>query len=349
MILTFRYRLKNSKKLAEKAVAVNQVWNYCGDVQAQAKRRGRRWPTFFDFNNLLAGSTKDLGLPSDTIQDVSRHFVVGRDAHKKRPRWRKSFGSRRSLGWIPFQSGRIVRIEPSGVRYRGVYYPVWKDRPHKGKVLCGSFNEDSRGRWFVNLTCEVPNAEHPTGTEEIGIDLGLRSLATLSTGEKLENPRHYKREEEALAKAQRAGRKDRAKAIYAKIKNRRKHDLHVMSRQLVNRAKAIYVGNVNSSALGQTRLAKSVYDVGWSMFRNMLDYKSNYAACVFRVVDEAYSTQTCSNCLQRSGPKGLKGLEVRDWVCSACGTPHDRDTNAAKNILISGQSIGFQQTESPIN
>jgi len=113
------------------------------------------------------------------------------------------------------------------------------------------------------------------------------------------------------------------------------------STRLVKQHGAIFVDNVNAGGLAKTRMAKSVLDAGWSTFRNMLQYKcvqykSNNAGVWFEEVNEAYSTQDCSACGARSGPKGLKGLGIRGWVCSECVTVHDRDVNAARNILVRG-------------
>jgi IS605 OrfB family transposase len=289
---------------------------------------------------LVAGSTKELGLNSDTVQNIATQFAKSRDQHKRKPKWRKSFGSRRSLGWIPFQAARAIKVGNGFVKYLGVKYPIWMHRPIEGVIKCGSFNEDASGRWYINLQCDVPE-EICVGSESIGIDLGLKDMATLSTGEKLANPRYYRQSEEKLAKAQRAGRKKRVQAIHRKIKNKRKYDLHVASKQLVQRCKEIYVGNVNSSQLAKTRMAKSIYDVSWSQFREMLRYKAIRHGVTFAIVNEAYSSQTCSMCGILSGPKGLEGLGVREWVCD-CGVIHNRDVNAAINILLSGQSAGLQ-------
>ena len=344
MVLTFRYRVKNARGLLDKSRAVNQVWNYCGDVQEQARRGNRHWPTRFDLAKLVAGSTKMLGLHSDTIQDVCKHFVRSRDAKRRRPRWRKSTGSKRSLGWIPFQSARAIQLDKGGVTYLRHRHRLWLHRPIEGAVLCGSFSEDARGRWYLNLQCDVqPSTD--CGVGAVGIDLGLTTFATLSTGERIENPRHYRREEAALATAQRAGRTCRAKAIHAKIKNRRRHDLHLASIRLVDRFETIVVGNVNAASLAKTRMAKSVLDAGWSEFRGQLRYKAMRHGATYIEADERFSTQTCSACGIRSGPKGLKGLGVREWECS-CGVVHDRDVNAAWNILLSGQNVDLHQTES---
>ena len=112
--------------------------------------------------------------------------------------------------------------------------------------------------------------------------------------------------------------------------------MHKLSTRLVKEHGAIFVGDVNASALAKTRMAKSVLDAGWSTFRTQLQYKGDDAGCWVKQVNEAYSTQECSACHARTGPKGLAGLAVRQWTCSVCGTEHDRDTNSGQNILARG-------------
>lgn len=170
----------------------------------------------------------------------------------------------------------------------------------------------------------------------VGIDLGLKDFLTTSDGDKVEAQRFYRALEPALAVAQRANKKQRVKAIHAKIKNRRKDALHKLSTRLVNEYGAIFVGDVNASGLAKTNQAKSVLDAGWSTFRTMLQYKGECAGTWFEVVNERYTTQACSECGSLGGPKGRKELGIRDWTCPHCGAYHDRDVNIAKNILARG-------------
>ncbi len=174
-------------------------------------------------------------------------------------------------------------------------------------------------------------------TCSIGVDLGLKEAAVASTGERIEG-RFYRKLEDQLGMAQRAKKKVRVRAIHAKIKNQRKDLLHKFSTQLVKNNAAIFVGDVASAKLVKTKMAKSSLDAGWAMLRTMLEYKSHQAGIVFEVVNEKYTTQTCSSCgvIPASSPKGRAGLRIREWVCCECGTAHDRDTNAAKNILAAG-------------
>ena len=115
--------------------------------------------------------------------------------------------------------------------------------------------------------------------------------------------------------------------------------LHKLSTRLVKDNGAIFVGNVNASGLAKSKMAKSILDAGWSAFRTMLKYKSDHAAVWFDEVNESYSTQECCACHARTGPKGLADLAVRQWTCNVCGTQHDRDTNAARNILARRKAL----------
>ena len=210
MVLTYRYRIKDAtagQHLEQQARAVNRVWNYCGEIQEASRRHNRRWPSGFDLIKLTFGSSKLLGLHSDTVQAVCKQFALSRDARGKRPRWR----GRKSLGWVPFQAARAIRMEGETVGFLGRRYRLWLSRSIDGQIRCGSFARDARGRWYLNLQVKVPqDREHGSG--EVGIDLGLKSLATLSTGEKIEAPRLYRKYEQALAIAQRAGRATRVRA-----------------------------------------------------------------------------------------------------------------------------------------
>ncbi len=109
------------------------------------------------------------------------------------------------------------------------------------------------------------------------------------------------------------------------------------SRKLVNENATIFVGDVSSQKLVKTKMAKSVLDAGWGQFKTMLGYKCANAGVVFEVINESYTTVTCSVCKKRTGPRGLEGLRIRAWLCEECGTFHAcRDTNAAINILALG-------------
>ncbi len=122
---------------------MNRVWNYCGEIQEASRRHNKHRPSGFDLIKLTFGSSKLLGLHSDTVQAVCKQFAISRDAHRKRSRGR----GRKSLGWVPFQAARAIRIEGSAVTFLGRQYRLWLSRPLDGEIRCGSFAQDARGRW----------------------------------------------------------------------------------------------------------------------------------------------------------------------------------------------------------
>jgi hypothetical protein len=341
-MLSFKFRVKTGERqLRKHAVACNQVWNFCVATQREAERRRKaglnvRWPTAFDLIKLVTGAGAKLGLHSDTVQTICRQFAASRDLHRRCPRFRASFGPKRTLGWLPFIP-RAVKIDGDAAVYLKRRFRFWRSREIAGVFKCGSFVEDARGRWYVTFQCEVSD-DLPMGNGRVGIDLGLKDLATLSDGRKVPALRHYRTYEAALAKAQRARNKRRVRAIHAKIANARRHHLHEQSTRIARENSLIVVGNVNAAGLAKTRMAKSVLDAGWSSFRHMLRYKASRHGAVYIEADERFSSQTCSacGCIPASSPKGMGALGMRSWECSDCGESHDRDVNAARNILRIG-------------
>lgn len=336
--LKVRVKDKHAKVLARQAASVNLVWNYINELSSRAIRERGQFLSAFDIHKYTVGAARELGLHSHTPQVVAKEYITRRKQFKKqRLAWRKTFGVRRSLGWVPVNTG-MAKWKNGQVYFNGQYYGVWDSYGlSQYKFRSASFNEDSRGRWYFNVVVDVPEQETTKGKSAVGIDLGCKDAATCSNGEKLSG-RWYRGMEEKLGKAQRAGKKKEVKNIHAKIANRRKDEMHKFSRKLVNENAAIFVGNVNSLALAKTRMAKSTLDAGWGILKTMLEYKCDHAGVVFEEVNEAYTSQTCSSCGDKpdSRPKGIAGLGIREWTCDSCGERHDRDINAAKNILAVG-------------
>ena len=335
--LKVRVKDKHAAQLNRMARSVNTVWNYINELSHRSIVERHRFLSEFDLHPYTKGAGKELGLHSQTLQCVAKEYVTRRKQFKKtKLNWRKSSGAKRSLGWIPINTG-AASFKSGQVFHNGNYFKVWDSYGlSQFQFRTASFNEDARGRWYFNVVVEV-EIKQSFGTSSVGIDLGLKDAAVTSNGEKLES-RHYRQLETVLALAQRAKKKQRVKAIHAKIKNKRHNDIHQFSRKLVNENAAIFVGNVAPQPLTQTRFAKSVLDSGWGMLKVMLEYKSHQASVHFDEIDERNTTQTCSSCGAQpdSRPKGIAGLGIREWICSACGVRHDRDINAAKNILALG-------------
>ena len=350
MIITFRYRVKDktsAKHLRRMSGAVNYAWNFCCATQREAQRRQARWPSRFDFVRLMTGAGAELGIHSDTLGAIARQFVDSRNAAKHCPAWRSR--KKGSLGWVPFNAPRAFRIDGGAVVVLGRKYRLWFSRPipEGAKIKTAAFAEDARGRWYFNAQIEVAQAAAKEGPA-VAIDLGLKDLATLSDGRKIEMPAFYRRHEAALVLAQKRGQKRRATALHAKTKNCRKHFLHQQSTRIVREHGRVIVGDVNAASLAKTRMAKSVLDAGWSMFREQLRYKALRHGAAFEIVSERLSTQTCSVCASIGGPKGIAGLGMRHWTCSDCGASHDRDVNAARNLLLAGAERRPLAVEIPV-
>ncbi|MFC9161014.1 RNA-guided endonuclease InsQ/TnpB family protein [Streptomyces fungicidicus] len=209
--------------------------------------------------------------------------------------------------------------------------------------------KDSSGRYFLSFVVDTKPDILPEAETETGIDLGLSAFAVLSDGTKISTPRFLRRAEKKLKRLQRElsrkqkGSKNRAKARikvarqHARAADRRRDFHHKASTQIIRDNQAVYVEDLAVSGLARTRLAKSVHDAGWSAFVRMLEYKAAKHGRTFTRVDRAFpSSQVCSACGFRDGPKPL---HVRQWTCGACGTVHDRDHNAARNILVEGRRI----------
>src|SRR5215471_16932651 len=219
MQITYRYRIKDkhAKHLKVQAAAVNFVWNYCNETQMKAVRDDRKWLNKHDLINLTAGATKEgLDLHSQTVQQICKQYDASRHHHRK-PwlNWRKTKGARRSLGWVPFNQ-QAVQFRDGAFAFRGEVYSVFLHRPMPdgAKIGCGSFSEDSRGRWYINVPVEVPEATQAVNAR-VGIDLGLKTLAKLSNDDKIGMPAFYRASEAKLAVSQRARKSKRARAIHA--------------------------------------------------------------------------------------------------------------------------------------
>lgn len=338
--LKVRVKDKHAPTLINMARSVNVVWNYINELSSRAIRERGAFLSAYDINKYTVGAHRELGVHSHTPQVVAKEYVKSRRQCRARSlSWRVSSRAspRYSLGWVPVNTG-MATWKRGQVYHCGHYFGVWDSYGLAGdKFRSASFNEDSRGRWYFNVLVDVEE-KLSSGQEAIGIDLGLKEIATCSDGTELGSGRWYRGAEKQLAVAQRARKKQRVKAIHAKIANRRKDALHKFSRQLVDRCGEIYIGNISSSKLIKTNMAKSVLDAGWSSLKTMLEYKGAYAGIVVGVVNESNSTQTCSCCgeISTNSPKGRAGLRIREWTCMVCGSTHDRDINAAKNILAAG-------------
>lgn len=203
------------------------------------------------------------------------------------------------------------------------------------------------GKWFISFLCDVEIEKLPPVDKSVGVDMGITALVTLSTGEKVTNPKTARRYRRKLASAQRhlarkqkgSRRKFRAKRkvarIHEKISETRKDQLHKLTTRLVRENQTIVVEDLSVRNMVRCHnLAGSISDASWSMLRSMLEYKCNWYGRELKVIDRWFpSSKTCHGCghVVEKLP-----LNVRSWTCPQCGAAHDRDVNAAINIKSAG-------------
>jgi IS605 OrfB family transposase len=343
-IRTLRLKIKAESYpwLNAAAIQVNQVWNWGNATSAKAARPfagAAKWLSGFDLDKLSAGAAECFEhLGSETIQRVNAELATRRRQFKKTQlRWRVSRGAKRSLGWVPFKAAQLKRKGKS-LRFAGKAFRVFeRDSLEGAKCKCGCFAQDSVGDWWLCVPVERSLAPCMPKNQDVGLDLGLKDTVATSDGEKLEAGRFYRDIEQKIAHAQRRGHKRQAKRLHRTAARRRKDALHKFSTKIVDQYQRIFVGDVSSTKLVKTRMAKSVLDAGWGMLKTQLQYKGQQAGRSVLIVSERYTTRACSSCGSLTGPAGLAMLDVRIWVCSGCGDTHDRDVNAAKNILSAGR------------
>lgn len=207
--------------------------------------------------------------------------------------------------------------------------------------------KDAAGRYFASFVVEAGAEPLPQTAAEVGIDLGLTHFAVLSDGRKIDNPRFLRRAARRLRKAQQAlsrkakGSNNRAKAVarvaraHARVADARRDFAHKLSTQIIRENQAVVVEDLAVKGLARTRLARSVHDAGWGRFTAMLAYKAaRYGRTLVKADRWFPSSKLCSAC---GAVAGSMPLNVRSWACP-CGAVHDRDVNAAKNILAAGRA-----------
>lgn len=219
-------------------------------------------------------------------------------------------------------------------------------RPAEGVIKTCCVKRSSTGKWYVTFSCEVEPTVLPATSNEIGLDMGLESFATFSTGEKIENPRFFRSDEKALATVQRRiskhekGTRERRKKrkavarVHERIKFRRHNFVHQESRKIVNTFDVIAIEDLSVNRMIHNHcLTKSIADASWAQFASVLTHKAENAGRQIIATNPAYTSQDCSRC----GHRVKKTLSDRVHHCPCCGLVMDRDQNAALNILALGQ------------
>jgi putative transposase len=339
---------------------VRVVWNRALAERTAAWYQRQERVTYVQSSALLTEWKKsdDLAylteVSSVPLQQALRHLQAafaafwekraGYPRFKCRKRSRQSAEYTRSaFRWHDGQLTLAKMSRPLDIRWS-------RPLPEGARPSTVTVSRDAACRWFVSLLCECRVEPHPPAGEVVGIDAGLTSLVTLSTGEKITNPRHERRDRARLALAQRRlarkvkGSVNRAKTrlkvarVHARIADRRRDFLHKLTTRLVRENQAVVIEDLRVQNMTRNHhLARAISDAAWRELRGMLEYKSDWYGRDLVVIDRWYpSSRTCSACgaLCESQP-----LNVRKWDCGKCGARHDRDVNAARNIKAAGLAV----------
>ena len=359
--ISFKVRPECWAWLDQAAREVNQVWNFCNDTSHRAIRPfagSGKWLSAFDLNKLMAGcgdGFQRIGI--DVAQCVAKEYVDKRvQARKTKLAWRVSSGAKRSLGWIPFKTLNIRVDGKNRLAFMGKRIRLFEQNRYlgfrsEGTLRQGNFSQNALGEWFFSQTVDIQRMQLPAldPHSQVGIDPGSKTAMTLSTGETFAYT-FYRDAEHQISGLQKRGHKKQAKRVHQKVRNTRRHQFHQDTNRLVQEHARFFIGDMSSSRLKKRaksksnpdgsyakrrgpRLGKSLSDGAVAMWTNMLIVKSHWAGRHATLVNERFTTQVCSNCGQRTGPKGLRQLVVRQWTCSACGAEHERDINSAVNML----------------
>jgi putative transposase len=287
-----------------------------------------------------------------TLRNLDTAYV---NFFKKRGRFPK-FKSKKNGGSATYLSNSF-RLKDEAFYLAKIKTPVkvvWSRKLPSEPSSC-NVSQNATGQWFVSFLCETEDKILPRVDKRIGIDVGIESFATTSDGEKFSQPKSIRQARKKLAKLQRRhskkklGSKNREKArrkvarCYQRVTDTRKDFLHKLSTRLVRENQTIAVEDLSVASMMKNRhLSRVISEQGWREFRTMLEYKCRWYGRELVTVDRFYpSSKTCSCC----GRKTNLSLSQRQWVC-ACGASHDRDVNAAKNILAAGQVVSpVERTE----
>ena len=246
-----------------------------------------------------------------------------------------------------------IRFDGNRIKLPKVgYVKIVEHRQHEGVVKSVVISKERSGEYYASVLCEIEQPEPlPVTDKVVGIDLGLHDIVVCSDGERVSSPKHFLKSEQKLAKIQRAfsrtqkdskgHEKARLKVArcHQKIKNQRNDFLQKLSTKLIRENQVICLEDLSVKGMERNyKLAKSVTDASFSKFVSMLECKAEWYGRKVVKIDRFYpSTQICSGCgYKNESIKGLRGLKVREWICPECGEVHDRDLNAARNILKEG-------------
>ena len=287
------------------------------------------------------------------LKDVERAFDSFFKKRSRFPRFRS-----KKAGHFAFRIPQRVRIEVGKVYVPKIgWVRIRQSREVDGTTKSATFKRDATGHWYVSLTAEfeMPDVEPPAPVSPVGVDLGLKDLFVLSSGERVPAPKFARKAARKLRKAQKSvsrkkpgsHRREKAKRrvarVHRKVSNQRSDFLHKLTTDLTQEYDCICVEDLSIKGLAKTKLSRSILDAAFGEFVRQVEYKAAWGfKRSIRVGRFFASTKLCSEC---GAVNPSLTFSDRTWHC-ACGTQHDRDLNASRNILAEGMRlVAAGQTE----
>jgi putative transposase len=360
----FKYRCyptdEQAAEFARTFGCARLVYNRALEERTRAWYAEQRRMTYVDTSAALTQwkKTDDLAFLNEVssvpLQQALRHlqaaFAAFFDKRAKYPRFKSRKKSKASAEYtrsaFKWRDGELTLAKMGGP-----LAIVWsRPLPEGAEPSTVTVSRDAAGRWFVSILCAGTITRLDPSDKAVGLDAGVTSLVTLSTGEKVTNPRHERRDRERLTKASKdlarkqkgSANRDKARIkvarVHARITDRRRDFLHKLSTRLVHENQVVVIEDLNVRNMVKNHsLARAISDAAWRELRIMLEYKADWYGRELVVIDRWFpSSKTCSQC----GTIAAKmPLGVREWECGGCGTRHDRDVNAAKNVLAAGLAV----------